>query len=261
MNIRSKWLSLALVVAMTGSAAACGDGDATGPGSTPSVSLSLAVSGGGGATASALAAPAFDLALSDAQNNTLTITRVAMVLREIELERVEVVDCDVEPEPAGCESFEVGPRLFEFPLDGSVTQILTISGIEPGSYDELEIDVHKPSDDSPEDVSFLLAHPDFRDVSIRVEGQYNGSDFLFLTDLNEEQEIDLLPPLEITSAGSGSTNVTLTVDLSTWFRDATGGLIDPLTANKGGANENYVKDTIKASIDGFEDEDHDGEHD
>ena len=36
------------------------------------------------------------------------------------------------------------------------------------------------------------------------------------------------------------------------------GLVDPATANKGGANEGIVKENIKQSVEAFEDDDSDG---
>jgi hypothetical protein len=37
--------------------------------------------------------------------------------------------------------------------------------------------------------------------------------------------------------------------------------VDPASANEGGANENLVRDNIRASIDAFRDDDHDGHDD
>ena len=44
-----------------------------------------------------------------------------------------------------------------------------------------------------------------------------------------------------------------------WFRDGSGALVEPTSANKGGLNEGLVKENIKNSIDAFEDEDEDGD--
>ena len=83
---------------------------------------------------------------------------------------------------------------------------------------------------------------------------------MFTSDLDAEQEIELQPPLTV-SAGTG-TNVTLRVDVATWFLNAGGkALVDPASANKGQPNEGVVKDRIEASIDAFRDEDHDGHDD
>ena len=51
------------------------------------------------------------------------------------------------------------------------------------------------------------------------------------------------------------------IDIGTWFRDAGGALVDPSTANSGGANESIVNSHITQSFDAFEDENHDGTDD
>jgi hypothetical protein len=56
--------------------------------------------------------------------------------------------------------------------------------------------------------------------------------------------------------------VTLRFDVSGWFLNATGdGVVDPATANAGGANEALVRENIQRSINAFRDEDHDGHDD
>jgi hypothetical protein len=250
----------ALVALILSAAVACSD--TTGPNGdngneTPTINLAIAV---GGSTAAPARAPSFDIVMSDG-TNTVELTRVAIVLREIELKLQEDDDC--EDSSSGdnddCEEFEVGPILLELPLDGELQQLVTLENVTPGVYDELEFDIHKPSDDSAEDLAFLLANPEFEDVSIWVDGRFNGIDFTYLTDLNEEQEIDLVPPLVID--GATSTTVTLLLHLENWFKEGNGTLIDPASANDGGPNENLVRDNIRDSIEGFEDEDRDGRDD
>jgi len=240
--------------------AACGDGS-TGPdasGDVTRVTLSAAsvqAPVGGGAAASAAAAALVE----DGEGNTLELTRVALVIREIEFER-QFDECEEGSVSDDCEKFEAGPFLLELPLDGGVIAIGDID-VPPAFYDELEFEVHKPSDDTPDDLAFLESHPEFKDVSIWVEGVYNGGDpFIFLQDLNEDQEIDLVPPLEVT-AESFPMNITLELDVSVWFKDSAGILVDPLSANKGGDNENLVEENIKQSIELFEDNDRDGRRD
>ncbi|MDH3734635.1 MAG: hypothetical protein OEU54_13990, partial [Gemmatimonadota bacterium] len=153
-----------------------------------------------------------------------------------------------------CE-FEVGPFLLELPLDGTTETQIQLDDVRPGRYDELEFDIHKPDDDTAGDLDFIAVHPDFRDVSIRVEGTYNGQSFLYLTDLNEEQEIDLVPPIVV--GGGETVQVTLALDVGGWFRRGDGSLVDPATANKGGPNEDLVEDNIESSIELEDDEDDD----
>jgi len=215
-----------------------------------------AVSLGSGSLA-VVAAPA---TYTDAEGNTLTITSAQIVLREIELERAGVDDCAPPGvEDDSCEKLELGPVLLDVPLGtaGAATQFTV--AVEPGTYDEVEFEIHKPSDD--DDAAFVAAHPEFNDVSIRVTGRFNDSaeEFIFTSDLNVETEIDLQPPLVV--GESGAADLTLLVDLDAWFRTGAGTLLDPASANKGQPNEGLVKQNIQASLEAFEDEDRDGNDD
>ena len=232
-------------LAATAFLGACGSG--TGPAGTR-VSLSLS----GGAPGPNLAVVAADT-MRDGQNE-LILSSIEIVLREIGLKRVDVVDCDVEPEPEGCEKFETAAILATIPLDGSTQQVFNIE-IDPGEYDRVEFNVHKVSDDV-EDAAFRAQYPDLVGTSVRVRGSYNGTEFTFTSDLNEKQEFQLVPPITVTDGTA--TNVTLHLDLSDWFTDASGALVDPVSGNKGGINENMVIDNIRTSIDVFEDGDRDG---
>jgi len=199
--------------------------------------------------------------LNDAQQDTLTITRVALVLREIQLKRQQDLTCTSDSSGASnCEEFEIGPQVFELPLDGTVAQAIAISGVPAGIYDRLEFDIHKPDNNSAADMAFLAAHPEFDQVSIRVEGDFNGTMFVFETDLDAEQEATLMPPLVVDSTTT-STNVTLSVTVDGWFLAADGSLIDPATAGKGGPNENLVKNNIQQSLNVFDDDNRDGQDD
>jgi len=187
--------------------------------------------------------------------DTLILSSVEMVLRKVELERLGSSDCDVQPDV--CEDFEAGPVLVDVPLDGTVQTEFALP-IPAGSYGQLEFDIHKVSKDDAEDASFRAAHPDFVEKSIRVTGTFNGQAFVFETDLNVEQELDLSPPLVIDAPGSPA-NITVLVGLDGWFRDGANGLLDPATGNKGQPNESIINENIKTSIEAFEDEDRNGE--
>jgi len=260
-----------VAVLLPGAAAACGDSAGlTGPAGTPGagagaasvgapVTLSLAVPASTGRFGSITGPALFDLVLTDA-GSTLTLSRVAIVMRKIELKREDHDQCDDLPSDDDCEEFESAPRLFELPLDGSVDQVLSVDSVPPGRYDELEFEIHKSDDDTGVDSLFLMQNPTFKKVSIRVEGDFNGNAFVYETDLDAEQEVPLAMPIDVVDGG-GPINVTFSVDVDTWFRDASGNLIDPVTANKGGANEKLVENNIQRSIDLFKDDDHDGEDD
>ncbi|MFQ5550232.1 MAG: hypothetical protein ACE5FJ_03230 [Gemmatimonadales bacterium] len=235
---------------------ACSD---SGPQTTLSnVAVSFSTGGPAGSSvapflASAAAQPD---TLRDNAGNVLIINTAEIVLREIELRRLEVANCDVEPEPEGCEKFETGPVLIDLPLDGTTSRQFEIQ-IEPGTYTEVEFEIHKVSDD-PADQTFVQNNPGFADISIKVTGTFNGQNFSYTSDLNVKQELALQPNLVISDTDPVTTNVTILANVSVWFDDGTGGLVDPDTANKGNANENLVRDNIRDSFEAFEDEDSDG---
>jgi len=178
------------------------------------------------------------------------------VLREVELEPVEIADCDAIPEPTECRDFEVGPTLVSVPL-GTVTRTFAIA-VDPGSYDELEFEFHKISSDDPVDDAFRTAHPDMVDKSIRARGTFNGQAFIYESDLDVEQEFNLAPVMVIEET-TLNTNLTLRIGLSQWFRDQGGMLVDPNEGNKGGQYAGIIKENIKQSIEAFEDRDGDGD--
>lgn len=188
--------------------------------------------------------------------DTLIMTSVEVVLREIQLKRVDVADCDSVTNEDGCEEFGVGPFLIALPLGTGVEKQFELD-IPPGTYSEIEFDVHKVSSDDPEDAAFRQAHPTFVDISIRAQGTFNGNQFVYETDLNVEQELDLVPSLVI-AEDSGTTNITILVEVDSWFRDLSGDVIDPDTGNKGRNNESLVNENIKNSFEAFEDDDRDG---
>lgn len=244
-------INLLTVLALSAFGAACSD--STSPNAdTASVSLSFFVPQAPPAQA-LLSGPQGAITQGDGLN-TLTLSRVAMVVREIELKR-QFELCDDSLDDV-CEEFEVGPFLAELPLDGTMATSFSIV-VPEATYDEIEFDIHMPTDGAVEDNEFLIAHPDFDGVSIRVEGTYNGEPFVFLQDLNEHQE-RAFSPLLVIDETTNAINVTLSIDVSNWFVNTDGTLIDPVSANKGNEFEGFVEENIKNSIDAFEDDDRDG---
>ena len=254
----SKKLSLLTAIATLALLAACSDNGPSAAFSNVAVSFSTQPAAGT-SPSSIFASGGFYLLdpLTDGAGNTLDITSVEIVMREIELERADVPDCDVDPEPEGCEEFATGPVLVNLPTAAGLKQLVAIE-IPPGTYTEIEFDIHKVTSGDPADDAFLQVHPDLVDTSIRVGGTFNGQAFEFTSDLNVEQELTLLPNLVLSEVNAMATNVTIFVDLNAWFRDASGNLVDPATANTGGSNESLVTSNIKNSMEAFEDEDKDG---
>ena len=260
MNLRSPILAMTALAALAG----CTD-DPSAPEGTVPVSLSVAVGSTVPVAADRAATPL--LARSEAFDdgtNELVIDRAALVLSEIELEGT-LDACDAPTfdddgyDDDGCEEFDAGPFLLELPLDGNVDQVLEVF-VASGVYSKLEFELDKVDDDDAAETAFLQAHPEFDGVSVRVEGTWNGEPFVFVQQVDAEHELYLNPALEVAEGGEAR-NLTLRLDISSWFMRGDGTLVDPATALGGQPNEELVEDNIERSFELFEDDDHDGEHD
>lgn len=221
------------------------------PGALPAASVS-------GSLAAAAVVAAGDTTIIALGSDTIVLRSVDIVLRKIELKRVEAASCDSVSGNGDCEEFEAGPVLASFPLGATSTAAAVTVNAPDGQYDELEFEIHKTDTTSSQEAAFIAANPDFRAISIRVTGTYNHTAFVYTSDLDASQEMAFSPPLDVT--GGTPSNLTIRMDVSTWFVNG-GALVDPATANKGGANEGVVKDNIKQSVDAFEDDNHDGHDD
>ena len=194
--------------------------------------------------------------------DTVILRSAELVVRKVELKKSETEDCDDSEATEDCAEIKAGPVLVELPI-GSVNIEALVSVAAPaGQYDALEFKIHPPK--SPDDDAFIAANPGFTGLSVKVTGTFSHagtrSDFTFTSDLDAKQKVELSPSLVVTEGTPA--NLTLRFDISTWFmtetRDA---LIDPASANVGGANEALVKENIKGSIRAFHDDDHDGKDD
>ena len=271
-------LRLPALAALT-ALAAC-SGSSSGPSTGTQVTFNLAT------TNTALGAIRGDT-IPTTGTDTLVVDSVQLVLRDIKFQRTNEDVCDQEDSlesgdlrlayshdgegdggsidddgndghADGCESFNAGPYLLDLPLGAGVARGFSVA-VDTGSYDQLRIKIHKPENggSDPKDAAFLAAHPEFDGVSIRAFGTFNGAAFAFTTDLSAEQKMDLIPPV-IVADSTTNVDITINVDISTWFSDGAGGLVDPNTGNKGGSNDNLVNDNIKDSFRAFRDEDRDG---
>lgn len=241
--------------------AACSSGSGNG-----SVSLSLsarsaptaAVQSGSGTAAVVIAGG--DSTVVALGNDTLILRSLAVVLRKVELKRLDAASCDSNPANGDCEEFESGPVLATFPLGAANTAAAVSVSAPAGQYDKLEFEIHKT--DSSTDASFLVSNPGFKNISIRATGTFShaGSrnDFVFTSDLDASEELAFSPPLTVVDGTPA--NLTIRLDVSTWFVNSAA-LIDPASANVGGANEGIVQNNIKNSIDAFEDDNRDGRDD
>lgn len=241
-------ISFALVVA-----SACSD--ASGPGSSAPVTLSFATASAAGAQLARSSGARLSLDVDG--SGALVITRARIVLREIELESPDFV-CGISDDSSrsrhdddDCE-IELAPRIVDLPLDGGAVPMMDVT-VPEGIYDEIEFELHKPEDDTPADLAFIAANPGFRRISVRVEGTWNGAPFVYETDQNAELELEFRPPLHV---GAEGVNITVNVDVASWFRTSGGSVLQPSAANA-----DAIDERIRQSFRAFEDDDRDGDDD
>jgi hypothetical protein len=250
--------------------AACGDG-------------SESVGAAGGATALSVSfnsqapdstAPANRPMTITAGADTMIISRVQLVVDEFEMERegassstscsgsdTKRASGDRSMDDGNCSRLDRGPFLLELPLGGARTALAVT--VPAGRYDEFELeldavddtpDSDDDADDSTAKRAFLAANPTFRNVSVRVEGTYRGTAFVFTSRPEIEMEFEFEPSL-VVEAGVND-NITVDVDLARWFRSATGAVLAPTPANR-----SLIDSNIIASFKAFGDRNRDGRED
>ena len=255
------------IVAVSG-ALACADNTAPAAGRPISVSFSTAPASGASFARTAAPGASLDLT-STVGTDVLVITKVQLVVARIELQQSGATcasttasgdDEGDQRHESECAELQVAPSIVNLPVNGTVVSALDIS-IPPGTYSALEAKIRPLRNDSDHgqgSSAFLTAHPELNGVSVVVEGTFNGTPFTYKGAARSELERRFDPPLVIDAS---PLNITVNVDLASWFRSQSGGLIDPSTANAGGANAATVADNIKRSFRAFRDDDHNGQDD
>ena len=125
----------------------------------------------------------------------------------------------------------------------------------PGTYRKLEAKLEPAGDNA---TAFNTANPNLLGKSVRVEGTYKGTAFVFTSAVRSGLEMEFDPPLVIDAT---TTNATVSIDVAKWFVDRNGNAIDPTSATAGSESLSQIEDNIRRSFHAFEDDDHSGEDD
>lgn len=241
--------------------AACSD--SSGPSNGGSTNLSLAVATLSSTAAGRLtggASPSLDRHVSGTDSaHSLVITRAAITLSRLHLATVDSAGCTADDHPEHdddrCRELKTGPLLVELPVDNSVISVLTLQ-LPAGTYRALEAKIRTVRTSDSGGTAFLAANPQFANASIRVEGTFDGTPFVYSGSPDASLELEFDPPITV---GASATTLTVHVSIDRWFADHNGSLVNPATANAGGANENLVSDNVRRSFHAFEDNEHHGD--
>ncbi len=184
----------------------------------------------------------------------LVITKAQVVFDGIELSHDDGPNCDGTGE-FQCEDVEQSAQLVDIPLTTGVKTQLTVA-VPVGSYQRLDAHIQVPESDDAGVTAFLATHPEFKDVSVRVEGTYgpNKTPFVYTAPIDAQLELRFNPPLVVTSA---TNNITVDVDVASWFKDSLGAALDPTAP----ANAARIAANIRASFNAFQDDNEDGQSD
>ena len=194
------------------------------------------------------------------QNNELVIQKVQLVFRKIELDRTGAADCVAEDEsgddhPNGgeeCEDVRRNPLLVDVPVDNALHPVINIP-LAAGTYKQLEARLGPARDNA---TAFNSANPNLVGKSVRVEGTFKGTPFVFTSSVNAKLEMQFDPPLVIDAT---TKNATVSIDVSKWFLSSDGAAIDPTVATPGSSNQSLIENNIRRSFHAFEDDNERGE--
>jgi hypothetical protein len=207
--------------------------------------------------------------------DVIVITKAQLVVRDVKLRRA-VAGCDDDDDSRAssiavdgrsndrdddddddCPVIRIGPFLVDMPVTGVDGGRVAVP-VPEGTYSSVRLRLHKVTSNDPLDAAFRQANPDFRDISVRLEGTFNDAPFVFVSDVNASLDVPLTAPLVV---GAGGDDVTVTIDLSLWFLRPQGGLYAPSLANTPGNVRAAVQHNIRNAFRAFRDRDRDGRED
>lgn len=208
--------------------------------------------------------------------DVLLVTKAQLVVRNVKLKSATAVcSDDDDDETTGrssssssgsssrddddddCAEIRVGPYLVDVPVNGADGARVAVE-VPAGTYSSIRLWLYKVTSSDSTDVAFRQANPTFRDISLRLEGTFNGTPFVFVNDVNAKLTVPLTEPLVV---GTGGDDVTVTIDLSTWFLRSSGGLYSPAAANTPGQVRAQVQNNIRNAFRAFADKNKDGRED
>lgn len=160
--------------------------------------------------------------------NPITVAGHVIAITSVELQLSEL-----EVEGDDSSKLEMRGSLIQvaLPVNGTVVTPITAT-LAPGTYTELEMKVQ----------------------TVRIQGTFDGQPFDVSVFIDEDLETEIRPPLVKTDTSPA--NLTVVVDISGWFRNPDGSVIDmrSMTAT----STERLATNIEISFDAFEDDDRSG---
>lgn len=254
-------IAFSILLGATAVVAGCSDSTGTAAGRPVSISFATAAMPGTVASLSPSTLGVSRSVTATSGTSTIVINRAQLVVARMELEQVDgactsgAAAGDDEGEANECREMTVAPTIVDLPVDATVASPLQVV-VPAGTYRALEAKIRPiraDSDHGKGSSAFLAAHPEFAGVTVRVEGTYNGTAFTYTGAPRAEFETVFNPTIVVDTKPA---NVTVNVDLGSWFKDGTGALIDPASTNS--ADKARIANNIRRSFRAFHDDNRTG---
>jgi hypothetical protein len=251
-------------------AAACNDGS-SGPGArtvtmsfrAPSTTASSEVSADATASENSSVQRTADGLIVTSGDDELVITSAQIVLRNVKLQPSsetcsddsEESESESDDEADNCATMFVGPLLIDIPTDAVAGSEISVV-IPEGSYRSVQLRLHKISSNATADAAFRAEHPEFNDASVKVVGTYNGVPFTYMSDVTATVNLPMPSPIVV---GDEEQDLTVEIDVASWFKTSSGGLLSPLLTDV--QAKQLIRTNIRTAIRAFRDNNQDGEED
>jgi hypothetical protein len=179
----------------------------------------------------------------------------------VDIDRAFVVLGRLKLETAGDGTADfIDERSSVIELASGVDPVLALAADVPGgTYKEIELAIDKLERGHSSEQALINTFPRLDDASVLIEGtvvrEGRGPEpFSFASALDIDLELTFDPPLTVDSTQSGRILLSLVLDASSWFRDSSGALLDPVES----ANRSAIEGAIQRSVEVFEDSNRDG---
>ncbi len=185
---------------------------------------------------------AIDKGLNKIGADTIVLDTVKILLKDIKFRQATGDSSNVK----------VGPIVVKLNLNGTPTEFAA-SNVLAGNYSKIKFRLHKPEDaDVISDPEFKAGSSGDLRYSVIVKGKFNGLLFVYKSTKTATQDVNLKNSVNLTN--DVKTNVTLTVNVNSWFYKGTV-VLDPNNAANKNDIDNNIKDSFKKA---FRDSNKDG---
>ena len=181
--------------------------------------------------------------LNKIQNNSLVLTEVKLLIRNLKLDRLE---------DNGSSDIKFGPFVVHLDPDGFNTGT-EVNNIPAGMYKRVKFEIHKLEDNEiPPDPEFKDGNSGSERYSLIVKGSYNNQPFVYKSQRTTYQEIEFGSPLTINEFRA--VNFTIKVNPYSWFFE-NGDYNNPVDEAKRSEIEMKIEHSFK---DAYKDSNKDG---